>query len=147
MPPIVLTIEIDRSPDEVFSYVTDPSRFAEWQEDATRGRLEGGGPPSVGSRFTATRRIGRVERTTTSVITEINPPRSWAAQGVDGPIRPIMHVTVVPLSDSAQSRVMIDVDFEGHGISKLLVPLVRWLGRKDAPTNCRNLKERLEGRD
>ncbi len=36
MPPIVLTIEIARPPDEVFSYVTDPSRFAEWQEDAER---------------------------------------------------------------------------------------------------------------
>ena len=41
MPPIVLTIEIARPPDEVFSYVTDPSRFSEWQEDAARGRLEG----------------------------------------------------------------------------------------------------------
>ncbi len=123
MPPIVLTIEIARPPDEVFSYVTDPSRFAEWQEDAARGRLEGGGPPGVGSRFTTTRRIGRAERTTTSEITEINPPRSWAAHGVDGPIRPIMHVTVAPVGDSARSRVTIDVDFEGHGIGKLLVPL------------------------
>src|SRR5260370_25433488 len=58
-----------------------------------------------------------------------------------------MHVTVAPLGDRARSRVTIDVDFEGHGIGKLLVPLVRWLGRKDSPTNCRNLKERLEGRD
>ena len=76
MPPIVLTIEIARPPDEVFSYVTDPSRFSEWQEDAARGRLEGGGPPGVGSRFTTTRRIGRAERTTTSEITEINPPEA-----------------------------------------------------------------------
>jgi hypothetical protein len=28
MPPIVSEIEIARLPDEVFSYVTDPSRFA-----------------------------------------------------------------------------------------------------------------------
>ena len=141
MPPIVLTIEIARPPDEVFAYVTDPSRFPEWQEDA----IKGGGPPGVGSRFTTTRRIGRAERTRTSEITEINPTRSWAAHGVDGPIRPIMHVTVVPLGESARSHVTIDVDFEGHAIGKLLVPLVLWFGRKDGPTNCRNLKERLEG--
>jgi hypothetical protein len=55
-----------------------------------------------------------------------------------------MHVTVTPLGDSAHARITIDVDFRGHGIGKLLVPLVRWLGRKDGPTNCRNLKERLE---
>ena len=74
MPPIVLNIEIALPPDEVFSYVTDPSRFAEWQADAVRGRLEGGSPPGVGSRFITTRRVGRVERTTTSEITEVNPP-------------------------------------------------------------------------
>ncbi len=147
MAPIVLNIEIARPPDEVFSYVTDPSRFAEWQEDAVRGRREGGGPPGVGSRYTITRRIGRAERPTTSEITEINPPRSWAAHGVDGPIRAILHITVAPLNDSAWSRVTIDVDFEGHGIGKLLVPLVHWLGRKDSSANCRNLKERLESRD
>jgi hypothetical protein len=58
-----------------------------------------------------------------------------------------MHVTVAPLGDSARSRVTIDIDFEGHGIGKLLVPLVHRLGRKDIPANCRDLKERLEGGD
>ena len=145
MRPIVLTIEIARPPDEVFSYVTDPSRFAEWQADAARGGFEGDGPPGVGSRFTTTRRIGLAQRTTTSKITEFIPPSSWAAHGVDGPVRPIMHVTVAPLGEGAHSRVTIDVDFRGHGIGKLLVPVVRWLGRKDSPRNCRNLKERLEG--
>lgn len=58
-----------------------------------------------------------------------------------------MHVTVAPLGDSTRSAVTIEVDFEGHGIGKLLVPLVRWLGCKDSPTNCRNLKERLDGGD
>ena len=115
MPPIVLTIEIARPPDEVFSYVTDPSRFSEWQEDAARGSLEGGGPPGVGSRFTTTRRIGRAERTTTSEITEINPPRSWAAHGVDGPIRPIMHVTVAPLGDSSRSHELSEPQGTARG--------------------------------
>ncbi len=36
MPPIVSHIEIARPPDEVFSYVTDPSRFTEWQADVVR---------------------------------------------------------------------------------------------------------------
>ena len=88
-----------------------------------------------------------LERTTSSEITEVNPPSTWAYHGVDGPIRAITRVTVAPLGDSAGSRVTINVDFQGHGIGKLLVPLVRWLGRKDSPTNCRNLKERLEGGD
>ena len=31
MAPIVHSVEISRGPDEVFGYVTDSSRFTEWQ--------------------------------------------------------------------------------------------------------------------
>jgi uncharacterized protein YndB with AHSA1/START domain len=147
MPPIVSSIEIDRPPDEVFSYVTDPSRFAEWQYDVVSVRIESGPPPSLGSRFTTTRRIGRAERTMTQEITEINPPRSWAAHGVAGPIRPNANITVEPLNDSTRSRVTIALDFEGHGIGVPLVPLVRRMAAKGAPRSYRNLKERLESGD
>jgi hypothetical protein len=41
MPPIVSRFEVDRLPDEVFAYVTDPSRFAEWQDDVVRVRPGG----------------------------------------------------------------------------------------------------------
>jgi uncharacterized protein YndB with AHSA1/START domain len=147
MAPIVSNIEIARPPDEVFSYATDPSRFAEWQDDVVSVRIEGGRPPSVGSRFTTTRRIGGAERTMTQEITEISPPRSWAAHGVDGPIRPNANITVEPLNDGARSRVTFALDFEGHGIGKPLVPVVRRQALKGAPTSYRNLKERLESGD
>jgi hypothetical protein len=43
-------------------------------------------------------------------------------------------------------RVTIELDFEGHGIGKLLVPLVvRRQTRQQMPTNMRNLEQRLEG--
>jgi uncharacterized protein YndB with AHSA1/START domain len=129
MPPIVSTIEIARPPDEVFSYVTDPSHFAEWQHDVVSVRIAEGHPPNVGSKFTTTRRIG---------------PRSWAVQGVDGPIRPSANVTVEPLDDGTRSRVTITLDFEGHGIGVPLVPLIRRQAQKGAPTSYLNLKQRLE---
>ena len=144
MPAIVSSIEIARPPDDVFTYVTDPSRFVEWQEDVVSVRVETHGPPRVGSRFTTTRRIGRSERTMTQEITEISPPRSWAVHGVDGPIRPHVSITVEPLNNGARSRVTIALDFEGHGIGKPLLPLVRRQAQQGAPMSYQNLKERLE---
>ena len=144
MPPIVSSIEIARPPDEVFSYVTDPSRFAEWQHDVESVRIEGDSPPRVGSKFTTTRRIGGVERTMTQEVTEINPPTSWAVHGVAGPIRPNTNITVEPLNNSTRSRVTFALDFEGHGIGVPLVPVVRRMAAKGAPTSYRNLKERLK---
>ena len=38
MSPIVSTIEIDRPPEEVFAYATDPTRFAEWQHGDSHRR-------------------------------------------------------------------------------------------------------------
>jgi hypothetical protein len=42
--------------------------------------------------------------------------------------------------------VTIQLDFEGHGIGRLLVPLaVRPQARKEMRTNLRTLKQRLQG--
>jgi uncharacterized protein YndB with AHSA1/START domain len=144
MPPIVSVIEIARPPDEVFAYVTDPSRFAEWQRDVVGVRVQGGGPPGLGARFTTTRRIGGVERTMTQEVTELRPGRSWAVLGVDGPIRPSATVTVEPLDGRAGSRVTFTLDFEGHGLGRPLLPAVRRQAQKGAPVSYRTLKERLE---
>jgi uncharacterized protein YndB with AHSA1/START domain len=145
MPPIVSTFEVARPPDEVFAYVTDPARFPEWQDDVVRVRMEGGRPPSVGTRFTTTRRIGRVEQNTTQEITELSPPRSWVCHGVDGPFRPSAGITVEPLGDGTRSRVTIALDFEGRGIGKLLpLDVIRRMAAKGAPRSYRNLKDRLE---
>jgi uncharacterized protein YndB with AHSA1/START domain len=145
MAPIVSSIDIARPPDEVFAYATDPSRFAEWQRDVVRARLEGDGPPGVGSRFVTTRRVGGTERTMTQEITDCSAPRSWAARGVDGPIRPNATVTVEPLDGGARSRVTFALDFEGHGIGRPLLPAVRRQTQRSAPVSYRNLKQRLEG--
>lgn len=144
MTPIVATIEIARPPEEVFAYVTDPSRFSEWQKGVVGGGTLGDSAPVVGSRCTTTRRIGGGERTTTQVITEISPPRTWSARGLDGPIRANVEVTVEPLEDGGRSRLTIVLDLEGHGVGRMIVPAVRRGAAKEAPNSCRNLKERLE---
>jgi uncharacterized protein YndB with AHSA1/START domain len=144
MSALVSTIEIARPPDEVFSYVTDPTRFPDWQHDVVSVRMEGTDPPGVGTRFTTTRRIGRGERTTTQEITKIDIPWHWAARGVDGPMRANADVTVEPLDNGARSRLTIALDFTGHGAGALLVPMIRRMAAKGAPLSYQNLKKRLE---
>ncbi len=145
MAPVVTSIEIARRPEDVFSYVTDPSRLPEWQESVVSTHTEEGGPLAVGTRVVQIRRIGRGERTMTSEITEITPPRSWAVRGVDGPVRGMVKGAVEPLEGGERSRVTIELDFEGHGIGRLLVPLVvHRQARTQMPANMQRLKERLE---
>ena len=145
MPPIVHDIEINRPPDSVFAYVTDPSRFAEWQDDVAGSHREDDGPPRRGSRIVTTRRIARTTFTQVQEITEIAAPRVWAVRAVEGPIRAHARITVEPLRDGAASRVTFALDFDGPGIGKLLVPQIRRMTEKQAPRSYRNLKQRLEG--
>jgi uncharacterized protein YndB with AHSA1/START domain len=145
MAPIVSSTEIARPPEEVFAYVADPSRLTEWQESAVSARLEGGRPPAEGSKAITTRRMGPREQAMTMEMTDFSPPTRWAVRGIDGPVRGIVNGTVEPLDGGARSRVTIELDFEGHGLGKLLVPLVaRRQAEREMPRNMRNLKEQLE---
>ena len=144
MPPIVASAEVDRPAADVFAYTTDPTRFPEWQAGVVSGRLDGG-DDGVGARCITVRRIGGAERPSTSELVRLEPPRAWAVRGLDGPIRAAVDVTVEPLT-ADRARVAIAVDFTGHGIGKLLVPLlVRRQARKEMPANLARLKKRLEG--
>ncbi len=137
--------EVQRRPDEVFAYVTDPSRFAEWQNGVETAHSDGGGTVAVGDRCVMTRRIGLTHRVVTSEVTHVEPPRTWGVRGIDGPIRAIVDVTVEGLDAGRRSRVSIDIEFEGHGLGKLIVPLVvRPQAAKEMSANLKRLKQRLE---
>jgi uncharacterized protein YndB with AHSA1/START domain len=140
------SVDISCRPEDVFSYVTDPSHLPEWQESAVSARPVGDAPLAVGSRVVVTRRIGRRDIPMTSEVTELDPPRSWRVDGIDGPIRGHVKGTIEPLGDGERSRLTMSLDFETHGIGKVLVPLVvRPHVRKEMPRNEQTLKRLLEG--
>jgi uncharacterized protein YndB with AHSA1/START domain len=148
MPPIVTTAEIERPAADVFAYATDPARFPEWQQGVVDGYMDGPGngtqAPAVGAKCVTTRRIGGANRASTSELVHIDPPRTWGVRGIDGPIRAAVEVLVEPVTGS-RSRLTISVDFTGHGIGKILMPLmVRPEARKEMPGNLAALKQRME---
>jgi len=144
MAPIVASAEISRSPDEVFAYVTDPTRLHEWQESVIRSESSHT-PVRVGTTARVTRRVGRREMSSTAEITELNSPTRWTVRGLDGAVRGHVRGSIDPLDDGTRSRVTIELDLQGHGIGKLLVPLlVQRKAQQEMPRNMQNLKAQLE---
>jgi uncharacterized protein YndB with AHSA1/START domain len=144
MAPIIASVEIARPAEDVFAYVTDPNTMPEWQQGVVSGHMDGA-VTRVGSRCTTIRRIGGREREVITEISECDPPHRWADRGIEGPIRAIVGVTVEQPKDRSRSRVTIEVDFTGHGIGKVLVPLVvRRQAAREMPENMRRLRQRLE---
>ena len=144
MAPTIASTVVDRPAAEVFAYATDPGRFREWQHGLIDGHLEPPGAAQAGTKCLTTRRIGGARRTVTAEITHIDPPRTWGVKGIDGPIRATVNLTVEPVTETS-SRLTIAVDFDGHGIGKLLVPLiVRRQAHKEMPANVSALKRHVE---
>ena len=143
----IVSTEVDRSADDVFAYATDPTKFSEWQAGVVAGSLETKGAPAVGDLCRTVRRIGRAERPSTSELVRLDPPRAWSVRGIDGPIRAQVDVDVEPLT-AERACITIAVGFVGHGIGKLLVPLVvRRQARAEMPQNIARLKARLDHKE
>lgn len=75
MAAIIESIEISRRPEDVFAYVTDPTRLHEWQESVVSVRRESDAPLAMGSRAIVTRRVGPREQPTTTEVAELTS--SW----------------------------------------------------------------------
>lgn len=144
MAPIVNSIEIDRSPADVFAYVDDLGRHSEWQQGIESTKLETDGPTRIGTRATDKRRMPGGPRDISYEITEHDPPRTSSFRGVNGPVRPIGTITVEPLDGGTRSKLTLELDLKGDGIGVLFAPLARANARKEIPKSHQRLKEILE---
>lgn len=145
MSAISRSIDIDRSPEDVYAYVTDPTHLPEWQDSAVSAVPMGDLPVQVGSKVMVTRQVGKRRVPTTMQVLELDPPRSWHMHGLDGPVRPDVRGRIEPLDGGTRSRVTLAIDFEGHGMGRALVPLVvKPMVRKEMPRGEEKLKHLLE---
>jgi carbon monoxide dehydrogenase subunit G len=144
MSTIVQSIEINRSPEDVFAYIDDLERHGEWQSQIISVTRETEGPTRVGTRVTDLRRVPGGKQSVTYEITEHDPPRKASFKGLNGPVRPVGSVTVEPAGEG-RSKVTLELDLQSHGLLGLIVgPLARSQSRKLVPEDQKRLKERLE---
>jgi uncharacterized membrane protein len=139
------SIEINRSPDDVFAYLDDVERHGEWQDQIVAVERQSEGPLHVGSRVRETRRVPGGDRSMTYEVTEHNPPRQSAFRVLDGPVRAVGTISIEPAGDGTRSKLTIAIDFKGHGLAgKVLLPVAKGQARKQIPKDQAKLKELLE---
>ena len=136
--------EIARTPQEVFDYVSDPTRLPDWQRSVDAAAAEPTAVRAVGMRGHEVRRIPGGSRTIRWEVTECDPGRRWGVRGVDGPVQARVTVSFAPTSGGAGTHVDYRIWFEGHGIGKLLRLLAHQGARREVPSNLVLLKQRLE---
>ena len=101
-----LTIEIARTPEDVFSYLTDVSNLTEWQTGVKSAALRDG-------RIEESRSLLGREIHTTLEIVEQEPPRLFALCAVDGPIRLSVRHELEPSDGGTRLKVTAEGDVPG----------------------------------
>jgi uncharacterized membrane protein len=140
---IATSVEIARSPEDVFAYIADVPRHPEWQEGLVSVTVETEGPIRVGTRIVHRRKLGPRTVATTSEITAYEPPRVVGFRGIDGPIRGQGSQRVEPVGDG--SRVLFEMELEGYGLGKLMLPMARRQAARQVAASHEKLKRILEG--
>jgi uncharacterized protein YndB with AHSA1/START domain len=142
---ISTSVEIARSPEEVFAFISDVSRHPEWQPGLISTAVQTEGPLQVGSRVVHKRKIGPTTFTATSEVTEFDPPHVVAFRDLDGALRGDGRERVEPVDQG--SRVSFDMEVRGHGLlGVLMLPMVRRQVTRQVVESHKKLKLMLEAR-
>jgi carbon monoxide dehydrogenase subunit G len=107
-----LTIEIARTPEDVFSYLTDVSNLPDWQHGVK----------------SATQRDGRIEESrslfgkeidTTLEIVEQDEPRLFSLRTLDGPLRMTVRHELEPADGGTRLTVLAEGEVPGFAAGLL----------------------------
>jgi threonine dehydrogenase-like Zn-dependent dehydrogenase len=78
------TVVVERSPDDVFAYLTEPANLPEWQTSVLEAKSDG--PLRAGATLTELRKFLGVRIESTLEVTEYEPNRRFAFRVVSGPV-------------------------------------------------------------
>ena len=119
-----LAIEIERSPEDVFSYLTDVSNLPAWQTGVKNATLSDG-------RIEESRTLLGRELTTMLEVVEQEEPRLFTLRALDGPVQLTVRHELEPADGGTRLTVTADGDVPGGFAAGLLVRGAERQFRKD----------------
>jgi uncharacterized protein YndB with AHSA1/START domain len=137
------TLEIGRSAESVFEYLTDVSRLPEWQSSAESAALEG--ELREGALVREVRTFMGRRAASTLEVTEYEPPRRFSLRVVDGPIRYSVEHALEPVD--GRTRITFVGRGEARGVPRLMQGAVRRAVERQFVKDLEALKHNLESRD
>lgn len=134
---------IERSVEEVFSFMSDLARLPEWVAGVKAARPLQGDPRSVGATVAHVNEfMGRTFESTFEVL-EWEPNRSMVFKVLSGPLKGESRETLEPLAPNV-TRVEVRVLGEPAGPFRLMRKVVGVAARQQLEVSLDNLKRHLE---
>jgi uncharacterized protein YndB with AHSA1/START domain len=138
-----VTVQIDRPPDEVFAFVSDPAHFPRWAGTLVKeSRQTSPGPVGVGTTFTQVNQLPGRRFTSEMRVVTYEPNRRFAYETTAGPIRFAGHYTFAPVAGGT-SFTSVD-ESQPSGWLRYLQPLLQPFAQRQITINLAKLKAVIE---
>jgi uncharacterized protein YndB with AHSA1/START domain len=135
------TVEIRRSPVEVFDFLTTPENIPTWNHAIAESRGEPTGPMRVGTRVEQRRTQPRPAREQLEVV-ELADARLLVLEGDLGPLHGTISYRLEAVPGG--TRLTNDADLDASGPLRFLAPLAEGRVRASVAENLEVLKRTLE---
>lgn len=130
---------------EVFDYVSDFGRAAEWRTEVVDSSMSPPAPMALGSRLREVSRIAGREVVTESVVDEVAAPTLWSFAHVSGPLPVHGDYRFEPGPQGVVVTYRLGVRLTG--LWALGAPYLRWSGGRLMRRSLDTLAQRLAGAD
>jgi carbon monoxide dehydrogenase subunit G len=136
-------VEIARHADDVFAYLSDPSRLHEWDPRVVEVTIEGPATEVMaGTLLHETRRLFGRKVTQLVEITGYEPPVLLALCVIEGPLPIDGRNVLEPIG--AITRLHFTARGELTGVARRAEPLIARMLERELRRNYERLRERLE---
>ncbi len=141
---IEFSLAVERPPEEVFEYLTDPEHLPEWQAGVIEARKESESPMGVGTQMRDVRTFLGRKMESTVEVTAYDPPTTFGLKVLSGPVPfSVMHTLE---STNGGTRITFAGEAEPGGFFKLAEPIVARTAERRFKTDFETLKDLLEAR-
>jgi len=136
-------VEIDRPPEEIFSYVTNPENLPEWSSLVLEVRKEAEGDQQQGDRFTTVAKFLGRRFETPFEVSDHEPHRRHSDSSRGGPFEQEYIYTLEETGEGG-TRLTYVAQGEPGGFFRLVGPLLERAGRRQFRADLQSLKDMLE---
>ena len=135
------SVHINRPIDEVFAYVSDPSRMKEWNTDLVDAYVDG--PVQLGARLTQVRSLLGQKIEATAEVTALDPPNSLSFASIGGGMINMMGSYLFEAMGEG-THFTLSVDIAPTGVLKIAEGALVDNASKNMQQNLAMLKQILE---
>ena len=138
------TIDINRTPHDVFAFVSDYERDPLWRSEVVEMTYQTPGPTRIGRRVLEKSKVFGQPLETLSEVSEYEPDARVVSESISGPTPVISYRTVAPDGQGTKFTYRLDVDISKAWFFRLSRPLLFPIYQKNLDSYLVRLKQILE---